>query len=608
RIRFAMIALALHLAGTLMELMSVLILMPIFQFIRMDGNVESLMASYSYWRVMNEIYRGIGLPISLATLLFTSFAFLVLRQGFVYFRLRWNAWAKETVIASTRARAFERYLRAEASYHDNERAGSIVSDLTVDLQRGIDHIFGHVSFVAYSLILIVYIGSLLAISVTMTLIAVAVFGTALLALRPLLRRSEQAGTEVVQANQSMSRFMVERLKAVRLVRLAGMESADINHMNVLTGRQRNMMVNLYKLLAGIEIIMEPIIVGAGFLFIYVSVTSLGIGLEEMGLFLLIIFRLLPIVKETARIRQSIRASRFAFQTAKRRLEESTAAGEAAGGRHQLGVLRRSLRMENVSFAYQSQDHAPALREITVEFPAGKISALVGPSGAGKSTLVDLVPRLRKRASGSIEFDGVSIDDIALVSLRAGIAYVPQHPQIFDVSMIDHIRYGKPDASMDEVVTAAKLAGAHEFIDKLPNKYETLAGEGGDQLSGGQRQRLDLARALVKRAPILLLDEPTSGLDADAEAKFRQALKRIRKETDMTIIIIGHQLSTVMEADRIVVLKDGRVSDVGTHAELIRHRGWYAEAFIKQQRHQPGTADDRIVQDGDEPQYLGEAAS
>ena len=196
-------------------------------------------------------------------------------------------------------------------------------------------------------------------------------------------------------------------------------------------------------------------------------------------------------------------------------------------------------------------------------------------------MIDMIPRLRRPDKGQILLDDVSIDEFALDKLRSGISSAPQMPQIFNVSVAEHIRYGKADASMDEVKAAAELANAANFINELPNGYDTTLGESGVHLSGGQRQRIDLARALVRRAPILLLDEPTSNQDADSEALFREALLKIRAETDITIIVIAHRLSTVAMADKIVVLQSGAITSEGSHQKLLLEDGWYAQAFLKQ---------------------------
>ena len=239
-----------------------------------------------------------------------------------------------------------------------------------------------------------------------------------------------------------------------------------------------------------------------------------------------------------------------------------------------------VRINNVSFVYDNAAQH-ALRAVDLTIPARKITAIVGPSGSGKSTLIDLLPRLRVPTEGEVYFDDVPAGEFTLASIRQAISYAPQSPQIFNVSAREHIHYGQPDADQAAIEKAARLAGAHDFIAALPEGYDTLLSEGGARLSGGQRQRLDLARAILKPAKILILDEPTSQLDADAEIKFREALLRIKAETELTVVIVGHRFSTLSIADQIVVLQEGSVVDVGTHDALMRRGGWYAKAHQRQ---------------------------
>ena len=256
--------------------------------------------------------------------------------------------------------------------------------------------------------------------------------------------------------------------------------------------------------------------------------------------------------------------------------------ETSGGTRTFVGLSCAISFDDVSFAYGGANGAPALRNVSVEIAKGTVTALVGPSGAGKSTLIDMLPGLRRPISGQVLFDGVPLQSFDLRSLRRGVAFAPQTPQLFDVSVADHIRYGKPDATMEDILRAAEMAGVAEFAGTLPAGYDTSIGEAGARLSGGQRQRLDLARALVQAAPILILDEPTSNLDADSELRLRRAMRQIVTETDTTIIVIAHRLATVAMADRILVLDDGRLTASGTHAELMHAGGWYASAFSAQQ--------------------------
>jgi subfamily B ATP-binding cassette protein MsbA len=183
--------------------------------------------------------------------------------------------------------------------------------------------------------------------------------------------------------------------------------------------------------------------------------------------------------------------------------------------------------------------------------------------------------------GSIYFDGVNIKKYTLKSIREKISYAPQTPQIFNGTIKSHILYGKPNATHEEVVEAAHLAGAKGFISQLPEGFETILDEGAVNLSGGQKQRLDLARVLIKKSPILILDEPTSNLDAETEKAFRQVLRNIRKKTNTLIVIVAHRLASISDSDRIIVLNQGVVESFGTHSELLNCNEWYAKAWQTQ---------------------------
>jgi len=237
----------------------------------------------------------------------------------------------------------------------------------------------------------------------------------------------------------------------------------------------------------------------------------------------------------------------------------------------LAVTDGAIKIEGATFSY-GEDVA-ALSEISLDVPGGETVALVGPSGAGKSTVLNLIPRFYDVDAGTITIDGQDLRDVTIASLRTAIGLVSQETGLFNDTVRANIAYGRPGASDEDIVAAAQAAAAHDFIQDLPDGYDTLVGERGLRLSGGQRQRIAIARAMLKNAPILLLDEATSALDSESERVVQQALERLT--VGRTTIVIAHRLSTVKDADLIYVLDGGRVCEKGTHAELLRKGGLYA---------------------------------
>jgi ATP-binding cassette subfamily B protein/subfamily B ATP-binding cassette protein MsbA len=240
-------------------------------------------------------------------------------------------------------------------------------------------------------------------------------------------------------------------------------------------------------------------------------------------------------------------------------------------------LRGNVRYENVSFSYETS--LPTLKNVSFGAKAGEVVAMVGPSGAGKTTLANLLARFHDPSSGRVTIDGVDIRDIRLRSLREQIAMVLQEPFLFPITIAENIAFGKPDASREEIIEAAKAANAHDFIKRLPHGYDTVIGERGATLSGGEKQRLSIARAFLKDAPILILDEPTSALDAGAEHLLLGALDRLMK--NRTTFIIAHRLSTIRNANLIIALNRGEVVERGRHPELMARNGLYAKLYRQQ---------------------------
>ena len=582
RTRWAAGILLLNLGAILFEGIGIGIFLPILEFMNNAGEVQTLAEESRMWREILNVFGALGIPLSLGMLLVLAFCAVLIRQAFTYWRLVYLARTQAQFVWIVRNLAFRRFIGATMVYHDGVRAGDFVNEVSIELERASSCITSMITYVGYLLLCALYAIVLFAMSPSMTAIAVAVIVAAVACLYVLLQRTRSVGVALTDANQQVSRFLIERLKSVRFVRLSGTQDAESEAMSSITGEQRRQNVALLRLKAIVSVLIEPMVVGVAFGILYLAVHNFGLGLEQILIFFLIGMRLLPVVKESTLIRQGILGSMASLEILQKRLETLEAAQDQDDGRLKFDRLKDGIRFTHVSYNYYGADVSiPALRDVNLFMPAGKMTALVGPSGAGKSTLVDLLPRLRDIDGGEILIDGEALSAFKKSALRAGIAYAPQEPQLFNVTAREHILYGKNDATNQEIIEAARLARADGFLSTLPDGYGAMLGENGDRLSGGQRQRLDLARALISRAPLLILDEPTSNLDAESEFEFRKALDGIRARGDITIVLIGHRLSTVASADNIAVLQEGVVTESGTHEELLRRGGWYAEAFEKQ---------------------------
>jgi len=301
--------------------------------------------------------------------------------------------------------------------------------------------------------------------------------------------------------------------------------------------------------------------------------------DEPGflVFIIAVFRLYDPIRKFALFNNSFQQALGASSEIFRFMDEEDEIKERKGAQP-LPAFHDRVRFDRVSFSYGESNGSSAaiLREVDLEVRAGEIVAIVGSSGAGKSTLVQLIPRFFDVMSGAVTIDGQDIRNVTLSSLRAQIGIVTQETILFNDTVRNNIAYGQPQVGEEAVLAAAKAALAHDFIQKMPEGYNTIIGEKGVRLSGGERQRVAIARALLKNAPILILDEATSALDNESEALVQSALQNLM--TGRTVFVIAHRLTTIRRVDRIVVLENGRITDSGTHEDLLTRLGTYRKLY------------------------------
>ena len=560
-----------------MEIFGIGLFLPIFQFIRLEGNLEALVADSNLWQYAIDGFTYFNIKPSLLSLLVISFMFFLSRQIFIFIRIIYSATVLYKSVQLQRTRLFKKYMKADSLYHDSVPTGDLVSIVTTETHSATVGIMVPLELSVYFIMLIGYLTVLYTMSWEMTTFAIIIFIFVGLMPKKWIKQSKVAGRKLVDANISMSEFLVGRLRSPRLVRLSGTEVAEEEEFQCLTLSQRKHSVWTSILQAKTEVSMEPILVATSLSFLYFSYTVFQLQIEIIGLYLVITMRLLPVVKGILLKIQSIQGVLGSIEVLERRFKEMDEAREQDNGVKVIRKIRKSIFMNNVSYRYQS-DKSDTLKGVTIEFKSCETTAIVGPSGAGKSTLIDLIPCLRRPTHGEVQLDSKNIEEYSLKSVRQLISYTPQSPQIFNGAIKDHILYGKIDATDKEIEEAIYLAGAESFVNKLPQGIDTIVGEDAIQLSGGQRQRLDLARTLVGSAKVLILDEPTSNLDAESEDMFKKVLTQLRRDEGTLIIIVAHRLASIMDADQIVVLNQGKIESIGTHSELLSQKGWYSQAW------------------------------
>jgi ABC-type multidrug transport system fused ATPase/permease subunit len=395
-----------------------------------------------------------------------------------------------------------------------------------------------------------------------------------------------------EAQSRLASFVQQTLSAIPVVQAFSTEDGNHRHFRVLADdavalSQKGVLINSsYGLVSGLILALGS---AAVLFFGSQRVLEGSLSLGSLMVFLTYIRRMQMSLEGLLRTYSKLKPVEASLERIFEILEVDEAVQEAERPLTLPAADLRgpAVRVQDVTFGYSPGE--PVLQEVSLEAGAGETVAIVGLSGAGKSTLVSLLPRLFDPWQGEITFNGIDIRRLELADLRNQIAVVLQDPYLFGFSVIDNIRYGRPGATMEQVVHAAEAADADEFIRKLPNGYETILGQRGLTLSGGQCQRLSIARALLKDAPLLILDEPTSALDSKTEASLMDALDRLRQ--GRTTFLIAHRLSTAETADRIVVLEAGRVVESGSPAELLATNGRYRYLHALQY----GEAADEVVQ-------------
>jgi len=549
------------------------------------AGVLSIVPPLAFRIIINQVLvpqggRAPDLRALYLSLILTSLA-LVLANAAIYGQTYMTAWSGQHLVARLRVRLFERLLNLPLGEFDKWRPGELIARFSTDLQIMIDAVSVSVpqlvvalaTFVS-SFATMIYLDWLLTIS--LVLVAPIVSFAVSKFQRLISTGTHRAQQRIADLTANLS----EILQSQRVVKSFGREEFEVGRFQRRNDDFFGAYMKLTQFIQTQPLVISSIMVAAVVAIMWLSVREVLVGRLDTGKVFMYWGLLVNLMNPMNRVAAFFGDISKALVGAGRVFEILDLPIEVADppGAVALPLVQGRIEYRDVTLRYKPEQ-PPALRNVTATIEAGEIVALVGPSGAGKTTLVNLVPRFYEPQEGALLVDGIDIARVRLADLRRAIAIVPQDVQLFRGSIIENIRYGRLEATDDEVRSAARDANVDDYVSAFPDGYATEVGERGLRLSGGERQRIAIARAVLRDPRILILDEATSALDSHSEAMIEQALDRLLP--GRTTLIIAHRLSTVRRAHKVLYIEAGRVVEIGTHDELLAKGGAYARLHAAQ---------------------------
>ena len=481
------------------------------------------------------------------------------------------------VVHDLRRMLYHHIQRLSLAYHDRKQTGDLLSRVTNDIDAIQTFIAsGLLGVLVNCLTLFGMVGVMLYLNWQFTLIALSIAPVLFAVVYSYTRRIKKASREVRKKEGEMVSVMQEVLSSIRVVKAFAREEYEERRLEEESLESLEIAMRARSLKAKLSPLVGLIVAAGTAMVLWFGARMALNGNLSAGslvVFIMYLGKMYKPMQELSKMTDTYSKAAIGYERIQEVLQTDGEIKDLPGARR-APRFKGDIAFENVNFAYEPD--RPILRDVSFKIEQGQVAALVGPTGAGKSTIISLIPRFYDPNSGVVKIDGQDVRTFQQKSLRQQMSFVLQETLLFHGTIWSNIAYGKPEATRTEILRAAQMANAHEFIEKLSEGYNTLVGERGVTLSGGQRQRIAIARAIIRNTPILILDEPSSGLDAASEKLVFEALDRLME--GRTSIVIAHRLSTIRRANIIFVIQDGAVIESGTHEALLASGGLYSDLY------------------------------
>lgn len=572
------IIIILGILSSFFEGLGISLFIPLLQSVVQPSS--SVAGSNFFVDFLNRIFIDISSNNRFVIIALCILVSIVVKSCIVYSNSILSAWLNARIGHRLRTKIFQQFLNVSYSFLENNESGKLMNTLASETWRTSQALSTIINLVITTFTVAIYTILLLLISWQLTLFVFVLMMIISLSIQLLTRQVKTLGEQALEANIVLAKRMWEGYGGMKVIRAFGRESYEKERFDWASNQVVNTFLKLDIISGAVQPLSDILSAVTLLLILVIALLQDQNSLPNLLTFIFILYRLQPRMNAINNSVVGLLSLTSSVDEVMSLIDYSDKPYILSGS-IPFKNLEQGIYFESVSFCYNPLNK-PAIQDISICIPRGKTTAIVGPSGAGKSTLIGLICRFYEISSGEIYIDNRPLRELNLTDWRNQIAIVSQDVYMFSTSVLENIAYGRLDATKQEIIAAAKLANAHDFIRQLPQGYNTKVGDRGIRLSGGQRQRIALARAIVRNPEILILDEATNALDSIAEHLIQEALNILSQ--DRTVIVIAHRLSTIEQADQIIVLDEGRVMEQGNLQQLLESNGLFAQLYHLQYRH------------------------